>query len=299
MHPRSGGRCRVLLWVLACALGLVALAVARPFGLLLPVLVPAIVATAIFAVLERRWPGVRGLRWRRAGYATDVKFWVFGNLLTKPAAGLASLLGLLLAGIILRAPIDPDGLRGLTHRDTLLGVQPAILQLLEVVLLSDFISYWAHRQFHFRPALWRYHAIHHSSTELDWLSSVRVHPINDVAMHLATVPFIVIVGFDIQAVGGLVGLLGILGTIQHANLSWTFGRFGYVIASPVFHRWHHTSESEGLDTNFAGMLPLLDLVFGTFYMPARELPGNFGVSKGNLPDSLSGQLTYPFRRRPA
>ena len=27
----------------------------------------------------------------------------------------------------------------------------------------------------------------------------------------------------------------------HANLNWTLGPFKYVLASPVFHRWHHTS----------------------------------------------------------
>src|SRR5262249_31012579 len=69
----------------------------------------------------------------------------------------------------------------------------------------------------------------------------------------------------------------------------------YVIASPTFHRWHHTSEAHGLDKNFAGLLPIWDLAFGTFYMPAGELPCEFGIREA-IPDTLLGQLAWPFRR---
>ena len=31
----------------------------------------------------------------------------------------------------------------------------------------------------------------------------------------------------------------------HANLNWTLGPFRYVLASPVFHRWHHTALERG------------------------------------------------------
>jgi sterol desaturase/sphingolipid hydroxylase (fatty acid hydroxylase superfamily) len=37
-----------------------------------------------------------------------------------------------------------------------------------------------------------------------------------------------------------------------------------VIASPRFHRWHHTGEAEARDKNFAGLLPLCDILFGTY-----------------------------------
>ena len=45
----------------------------------------------------------------------------------------------------------------------------------------------------------------------------------------------------------------------HANLNWTLGPFKYVLATPVFHRWHHTSQEEGGNTNFAGTFPLWDI----------------------------------------
>jgi len=30
--------------------------------------------------------------------------------------------------------------------------------------------------------------------------------------------------------------------LVHANLNWTFGPLRYVVASPVFHRWHHVAD---------------------------------------------------------
>ena len=82
-----------------------------------------------------------------------------------------------------------------------------------------------------------------------------------------------------------------------ANVSWTYGPLRFVLASPAFHRWHHTSEEEGLDKTFSGLFPFIDLAFGTFYMPAGRQPQRFGVLHGDVPDGLLVQLVYPFRRR--
>jgi sterol desaturase/sphingolipid hydroxylase (fatty acid hydroxylase superfamily) len=69
-----------------------------------------------------------------------------------------------------------------------------------------------------------------------------------------------------------------------------------VIASPVFHRWHHTAEDEGLDKNFAGLFPTFDALFGTLYLPRDRQPQVFGVKNEAVPETLLAQLAYPFRR---
>jgi sterol desaturase/sphingolipid hydroxylase (fatty acid hydroxylase superfamily) len=62
-------------------------------------------------------------------------------------------------------------------------------------------------------------------------------------------------------------------------------------------RWHHTSEEEGLDKkNSAGLFPVYDLVFGTFYAPPGKPPIRFGVAGDGVPPGFWGQLAYPFRR---
>jgi sterol desaturase/sphingolipid hydroxylase (fatty acid hydroxylase superfamily) len=82
----------------------------------------------------------------------------------------------------------------------------------------------------------------------------------------------------------------------HANLNWTLGPFKYVIAGPVFHRWHHTAADRGGSKNFAGTFPIWDLLFGTFYMPARKLPDAYGIDDKRFPEGFAAQMLYPFRR---
>jgi hypothetical protein len=60
---------------------------------------------------------------------------------------------------------------------------------------------------------------------------------------------------------------------------------------------HHTTEEEGLDKNFAGLFPFIDLAFGTFYMPPGRQPQRFGITNDDVPSGLVAQLAYPFRRK--
>jgi sterol desaturase/sphingolipid hydroxylase (fatty acid hydroxylase superfamily) len=150
-----------------------------------------------------------------------------------------------------------------------------------------------HRLFH-RPRLWPFHAVHHSSTEVDWLSAVRLHPVNDVLARIVQAAPILL-GFPATVLAVYVPFISFYAILLHANVSWTFGPLRYVLASPTFHRWHHTTEREGLDKNFAGFLPLWDMLFGTFYMPPGKQPQLFGVLHNDVPQDLIGQLLYPFR----
>lgn len=65
----------------------------------------------------------------------------------------------------------------------------------------------------------------------------------------------------------------------HANVDWDFGPWRKVIATPVFHRRHHSRDREAWDKNFAGLLPFWDILFGTYYMPEGRQPENFGINE--------------------
>ena len=151
-----------------------------------------------------------------------------------------------------------------------------------------------HRWFH-GARLWRFHAVHHSSVDLDWLSAVRLHPVNDVVMRIAGVLPILLLGFAPIAVTGVIPILTLLAILVHANLDWDWGPFRWVIVSPRFHRWHHTSETEARDKNFAGLFPAWDILFGTYHMPKDRRPASFGTATP-VPAGLLGQLVFPFRR---
>jgi len=174
------------------------------------------------------------------------------------------------------------------------GRLPLWVQAAAILLTGDFVGYWMHRAFHGRR-LWRFHAVHHSSVDLDWLSSVRLHPVNDALMRVAGTLPVLALGFAPIAIAGVVPVLTFMAILVHANLDWDWGPLRGVVVSPRFHRWHHTSEREARDKNFAGLLPLWDILFGTYYMPRNRRPEVFGTATA-VPQGLIGQLAFPFRR---
>ncbi len=245
----------------------------------------------VFRTLEFFRSRDRRLPVLRRGFRTDLIYWFFTPFVARPVTKVFVALAILPIAILAYGRLDADIIRtGFGPVSRL----PLWVQALGILVLGDFIGYWMHRWFH-GARLWKYHAIHHSSVDLDWLSSVRVHPVNDILMRLAgTVP-IVGLGFAPIAVVGVVPVLTLMAVVLHANVDWDWGPFRTVIASPRFHRWHHTDETAARDKNFAGILPVWDIFFGTYYMPAGKLPASFGT-RTPVPESLPGQLAYPFRK---
>jgi len=251
-----------------------------------------IILSAFFWVVESLFAANPEQPKWRPDIRTDIVYWFITSLMTKTIANVG--LG---AGFYLVYRQNPhEVLAVLNNRSTLLGQQPLRLQAIEMVVVGDLIGYWTHRWFHGRR-MWKFHAIHHCSPHLDWLSSVRLHPVNDWLSRWIQVSVLIILGFTPKAVAAYVPFLTFYAIMVHANVSWGFGPLGRVIASPKFHRWHHTSEDEGLDKNFAGLIPAIDMVFGTYYMPEGKLPQKFGLKNQKVPDGFLAQMVYPFTSR--
>jgi sterol desaturase/sphingolipid hydroxylase (fatty acid hydroxylase superfamily) len=81
----------------------------------------------------------------------------------------------------------------------------------------------------------------------------------------------------------------------HANVNHRWPYLRWFIATPEFHHWHHTSDEEGIDKNFAVFLAFIDVMFGTAHMPSYW-PKRYGTTKFQPPETYLGQLSYPFRR---
>ncbi len=256
-------------------------------------LVPVTLAFGIGFALLTHWmacnPGQRW--WRKSEIVTDALYWFLIPLMARYVR-----IGLMVLGAALLFNIHGEAALNEFYNDGFgpLASLPLWAQAIIFIVASDFLTYWTHRAFH-GADLWKYHAIHHSSEELDWISAARFHPINiflgtvmvDVALLLAGIsPNVMVwVGPFTTATSAMV----------HANLNWTFGPFKYVLASPVFHRWHHTAADRGGSSNFAGTFPVWDLMFGTFYMPANEMPDAYGVDDMHFPAGFGAQMLYPFR----
>ncbi|MDX1931636.1 MAG: sterol desaturase family protein [Capsulimonadales bacterium] len=181
-------------------------------------------------------------------------------------------------------------------------MQPIWLQTLEIALLKDFLGYWNHRMFHTVPALWRFHAVHHSSEQVHWFSATREHPFEQIVGKMVTVLPLYLLGFPLTVLGPFVGFWLIYLMFLHANVNCSFGPIvRYLVVSPAFHRWHHTNEEQALDRNYATLLPIWDFLFRTAYFPKNAHPKSYGLYKETMPTGFWAQFLYPFRRaaRPA
>ncbi|MFM7520702.1 MAG: sterol desaturase family protein [Planctomycetota bacterium] len=177
--------------------------------------------------------------------------------------------------------------------------QPTALQFLELVVIVDLAQYWIHRAFHVIPWLWRFHAIHHSTEVLDWMSGNRQH-IVDAALTrgLIYIPAFAL-GFDELPMILYVVLVSVQSVFIHANVNFRFGRLSYLFATPHFHHWHHGVDREAVDKNFAIHLPVLDMLFGTFHLPLERWPRGYGVVPNDVPPGYFAQWAYPFLPKPA
>jgi sterol desaturase/sphingolipid hydroxylase (fatty acid hydroxylase superfamily) len=176
------------------------------------------------------------------------------------------------------------------------AAQPAWLQFLEILLVVDLVAYWVHRAFH-HPRLWRFHAVHHSSPRLDWLAGSRIHLVDALTTRTAGFVPVFVLGFSAPALYAYLLFVSFHAVYIHANVAHRFPVLRWIVATPEFHHWHHTSDAEGLDRNFGVLVPLWDVVFGTAHQP-REWPSRYGTVGEPLPDGYLAQLAYPFRRAP-
>jgi sterol desaturase/sphingolipid hydroxylase (fatty acid hydroxylase superfamily) len=237
----------------------------------------------VFAIIERLSPEARAQRRWRAGSLVDT-VWFFAGYVSRTFAGIAAVICVVVIGRLVPHPVFPG-----------VAAQPAWVQIAEVLLIVDMIGYWTHRAFH-RRRLWRIHAVHHSIEEVDWLSSARVHPLDTVVHRpLEAVPLFLLGFSALPVVPTYLFILAVYPIFLHANVRWDYGPLRGVIASPAFHRWHHTAEAKGVDRNFAGLFPFIDILFGTYHLPRRASTA-YGLGEGrSIPLRLGAQLAHPFR----
>jgi sterol desaturase/sphingolipid hydroxylase (fatty acid hydroxylase superfamily) len=162
-----------------------------------------------------------------------------------------------------------------------------------VLFIGDFVSYWRHRIEHTRW-FWPAHVIHHSDTDMTWLTISRFHPINRLTTTAIDVFCLALLGFPTWALVTNSLVRHYYGEFIHADLPWMYGRFSKVLVSPVMHRWHHARDVTGAGSNFATLFSVFDIGFGTYYVPGPcNVP--LGVTDDQYPGKgLIRHLLHPF-----
>lgn len=169
-------------------------------------------------------------------------------------------------------------------------------QLLLCILLADLAQYAVHRAYHRVPWLWRFHAVHHSIETMDWLAGSRLHVLEQIGTRVAVLGALYLAGFDKAVLDAYIIVVGFHAVLNHSNLRLPWGPLKHVVVTPEFHHWHHASDRQALDRNYAAHFSFLDRLFGTAVPRQEGFPERYGVLGGGVPGGLIRQFLHPFKR---
>lgn len=171
---------------------------------------------------------------------------------------------------------------------------PLWMQVPLGIALAEFGLYWAHRLAHEWHPLWRFHAIHHSVTRLWVVNTGRFHFVDSLVSIVLGMLILVAAGAPMEVVQWFSAFTAFIGVLTHCNIAMRCGPISYVFNTPELHRWHHSHDPVEGNTNYGENLMLWDMLFGTFYKPARRPPADIGIRE-DMPTGFLQQLAWPLR----
>lgn len=181
---------------------------------------------------------------------------------------------------------------------------PPAVRFAVAVLIDDFVGWGNHWLRHKVPALWALHAVHHSQRELNLLSDLRNHPLEQVIKETFHLTVFVLFGAPLTLSVAYPLIRSSFTRFYHANVRTNLGWLRYVLVTPQSHRVHHSVLPEHRDTNFGTTFSIWDRLFGTACPDAAAYPPT-GVDDARfpheqdqplreLPASFVAQIVYPF-----
>lgn len=141
-------------------------------------------------------------------------------------------------------------------------------------VLYDFTRYQSHVLMHKSPWFWRFHKLHHAATEFTILTGIRTSLserfFNEIVTFVVLVTLLGVPRPEIFIF--VVFIRRVIDLIQHSDLPWDYGTCGYLIASPRFHRLHHSNQSQDYDSNYGDIFSFWDYLFSTTSTRYRDSP---------------------------
>ncbi|MGB1236924.1 MAG: sterol desaturase family protein [Pseudomonadales bacterium] len=172
---------------------------------------------------------------------------------------------------------------------------PFAAQVFTIILVADLAQYVTHKLYHEVPVLWRFHAVHHSAKHMDWLAGSRQHILELIVTRSLVLTPIFLLGFSKEVIDIYVIIVGIQAVFNHANVQVNFGWLKYIIVTPQFHHWHHSSDDAAIDRNYAAHFSFLDYLFGSAVKGQAEWPKEYGVVGDYVPEGMYKQQKFPFQ----
>ena len=96
--------------------------------------------------------------------------------------------------------------------------QPALVELMAVLLGLDLAFYVAHVAMHKTPALWRFHLVHHSDPVVDVTTTIRQHPGESVIRYTFMAAMAFALGASPAAFAVYRAWSALTGLLEHANV---------------------------------------------------------------------------------
>jgi sterol desaturase/sphingolipid hydroxylase (fatty acid hydroxylase superfamily) len=165
---------------------------------------------------------------------------------------------------------------------------PLVLAVVWLVAF-DFFQYWVHRAQHAIPALWRFHAVHHSHEHMDSTNAFS-HPVDAIGVLLGVLAFGAMVGFDAAPVIYLAAILTIRDRLIHTRAPIHFGPLHPWLIDNRHHFLHHSPDPACHHCNFGSTFTLWDKLYGTYRAPQRDALGPTGLHDAGPVRSVRGYL---------
>lgn len=175
---------------------------------------------------------------------------------------------------------------------------PIVLQVLLGLLVID-ISVWIRHGF-VHKYLWSFHAVHHSAEEISWMTTTRLHPLDQFVMSVMDFVVLYVIGFSAEGMTLALLIKNWNNMFVHSNIVLDYPKpWKYIFVSPNMHRWHHAKEKEAHDKNFCVVFAFVDYIMGTYYVPDNALPKAYGSDIPELDDiahkTILTELWQPFK----
>jgi|GEM_PF-291826 len=241
------------------------------------------ILACIFIPLERLLPLHPEQRTLRRDWLNDLVYVLVNGFVVR--AGFTVVAGILMLGITHLVGPNPISWT---------GELPVWVQVILAIIIADIGYYTAHRICHSVPVLWKFHAVHHSIEEMDWLATHRVHPVDQIFSNTLSLVPIWCMGFSLEALVMHQMIYQAHALLLHSNMRIKFGPLKWLIASPEYHHWHHANERDAYNHNFAAQLSIIDVIARTVFMPVKRQPKSYGLNEP-MPRLYPLQIIHPFR----
>ena len=253
-------------------MGFIQILISSIKGMFPNVLYIGVVPMIPFIIAEQIWPVGEAPSWR--DYTRNILIFLSTALLSLPLGVAAGLWSSELRHFLPWKPFS------FTFRE--IGAVPRIgpgLEILAMIFVPLFIHdcwfYWSHRIEHRVPLLWEFHKIHHSDERMNTSTWARDHFLQESWRAFFSVFTLgMIVDLDLTDAGKaalystlfLIGLSMFYHSAIRVKLPW----LDRILVTPQVHRIHHSIDSQHHNKNFADVLPIFDILFGTFHRPGKE-----------------------------